>query len=161
MRRTVFALLAVSGFLLPATIYGARFKSTLKGIPEISVVVERLDRETPPEGITVDDIRAKAELRLRRNGVNVVNDSRHASLYIRLQCLPVGPTGASACDILVEAFQLVHLKFADRDSGAVTWDVASMLITHSRRDVLDEIENFVDEFSEDYLEVNPVRPTSH
>jgi hypothetical protein len=140
-------------------------RPTLRGLQGVEVAVERMAPEAERDGLTRSQVQTDVELRLRQAGIRVLSDEERRTtpgrpyLYIRVSTSKRSVGGLHAYSTDVELKQDAWLV-RDQDTkayGATTWQVAGVgsvggpRIREVREDVLD----YVDEFINAYLAVNP------
>lgn len=137
-------------------------RDTLRGIKTIQVVVLDISADAIKDGLTVQQIRTDVELRLRKAGVVVVDDlpksNRH--LTIMAACVKRAYEGTSvyAYDVTVSFDQPAITVSNNVLAVLSTWSVGSVGLAGSSnmsRFVRETIGNFVDEYINAYLSVNP------
>lgn len=133
-------------------------RKPLVGLKSFRVIIEDLDRDAISDGLTLQQLRTDAELRLRKAGITVKDEGGDAPyLYINLNAMK-GEDGLYAYSIVVQVNRLVMVKCPPEDFFyAVVWDknavgtVGALKI----RQVRDHINDVVDRFINDYLAANP------
>ena len=146
--------------LLSSAIQGLIFgqSEVLKGLQEVSVVVRYEQSATAKTGLfDSEDIKRDAQIRLRRAGVSVVEESDHA-LVISLKSL------ASCSDIQFSMQWEVQLEepvSISRRPGKVDYAATWMIrnFGYAGKDVLSSARQWVgdavDVFVNDWLKANP------
>jgi hypothetical protein len=123
------------------------------------VLVEDLDSQIERDGLSASQIKTDVELRLRRNGIKVDDNSRnYLDVFVKvLKAQPPGPRGyAYSIDVTV-----IQPALLERDKSpvplATTWQagVLGTLSPESLRDIRGFVLDYVDKFINDYLAVNP------
>jgi hypothetical protein len=141
----------------------AYMRVTLRGIKAVDVQVAPIEPEIENLGLRRDQIQTDVELELRRNRIPIARDSSGATghLYLVMNCLELSvPKGILACSVLLELIQDVRLM---RDPSitalAPTWNDGGIATGNVDRltDLRQTIRDFVDEFSNAYLEQNRQR----
>jgi len=125
---------------------------TLVGVSETHVLVE----ETLIADLPAEAIRASLELQLRKNGVPVSKTDK-CYLWVQVTALHDLKEPTSACSIVVQFRQQVTLPNGNR-CFASTWNRA-FVGKYGDRVIAVEVKrilsDFVDIFSNDWLEANP------
>lgn len=140
-------------------------RETLRGLPGVSVLVERMDPDAERDGVTQSHLQANVERRLRKAGIPVLtNQEQYATpgapyLYVNVSTLKSTElAGLYAYAIQVSLAQTVILE---RDPStittATTWNVGSVgMVGGARlRGIRDSLGDHVDHFINDFLAVNP------
>jgi hypothetical protein len=146
-------------------------KETLRGIKDMSVVIENLNPDIKRHGITVEKIRRDVELKLRMAGINVLSLKKEWSntkktvalapqFYVRVSTFHVPPSYGYALSIEISLKRWFEFE-ENKISRVTTWhDGAIGFIGETV--VASNIRNFVkdqvDGFLTDYLAVNPIKP---
>jgi hypothetical protein len=136
-------------------------RNSLRGLKGIYVLIEPLREEIVKDGLTMDDIRADVEDKLRLAGIPVL--SKEESLkepgraYLYIQETVSKPVGkVYVYNINVELNQEIYLV---RSPGVLcigaTWSTGGTGIAVTLRYIRDAIKKYIDEFSTAYLSVNP------
>jgi len=134
-------------------------RATLKGVSAFSVVVEGLDPDLERYGVTKKQLQTAVELRLRKAGLPVRDGVTLPYLYINVNSL-IHDDGTASISIRVEFKQAVRLE---RDptlsTMATTWDAGGVASYGVRRlrEIVNYIGDFVDQFVNDFLAMNPKR----
>lgn len=131
--------------------------SGLKVQPEtkIFVLVEKVEKESVKFGLTKELIVNKVELQLRRNGIPVgsMEDGLKSGIYLYVNC---GVTG-NAFSINVD-FERDVKYFVGNDVHSVTASTYHLggqgIHNNDSRWVIENILNFIDTFSNDFLRSN-------
>jgi hypothetical protein len=137
-------------------------RQSLKGLKGVQVLVESLEAEVEQGGLTKTSIQTDVELKLRQAGITVLTAAESMAapgspyLYINVNTQG-GPLYAFS--IRVELKQSVRL---DRDPsievyGVATWSAESVgtVGQDHLRDIRGPIKDYVDQFVNAYLSVNP------
>jgi hypothetical protein len=139
-------------------------RETLRGITEISVLVEYLPDEIEQEGLKREQIKRDIERRLQEAGLRVLPLTELATavgspyLYVSV-AMPTGPTINSAViTVSLTLKQLVHLSRAPiTELFATTWEgpVSEASSTANRiADIHSKLSDAVERFLIDYRAVN-------
>ena len=158
MRNWLTAVVVLGSILLTTAVALAQTdpeRDSLRGIGPIAVGVENMYPETERDGLTQRGLQTAVELRLRRNGIPLDDTFRY--FYVRVTTLKNDAGGFYAFNLTAELKQPVTAS-----NGVViiaaTWatpGLLGMVRTENLRDVRDDVLDAVDEFSNDYLAVNP------
>lgn len=130
-------------------------EDTLRGIGPIDVLVENMDLEDEQDGLTKQMLQTAVELRLRQNGIPI---DENASPYLNVNVNAMKhDTGLYALCIQVSLKQPVRLVTGLVTTRATTWDVGTVGIggANNLRQARDAVLDYIDQFSNDYLAVNP------
>ncbi len=152
-RAFLLAVLFTAG-LFPWSLNADREPRTLANKPRFAVIVESLDSDATRCGLTVPQVRTDVEIRLRRSGVVVVDQTTFGFLYVDISVLRTIP-GRCAYNIRVVFDQPAYLLDGGR-IVASTWDTGSLGVSPdtSGRDIRDALGDLVDQFVNDWLSVN-------
>jgi len=152
----VALLLLVS---LPAWADDLDQRATLQGLPGVTVMVDVLGPPYGRDALSVPDLQAAVEQRLRQRGIRVLTE---ASGLLLLKVTTVGDTGdAYAVHLALHLLQLVRLDrklHTPMQFFFSTWDEESLLQvapTDFPRVVRATAMTLVDQFITAYLEQNP------
>jgi hypothetical protein len=154
----------------PQVKYVEKQEDTLRGVPSVYVLVEKLDQAVEQMGLTRVALRTDAELQLRQYGLKVLDSDEWMAtptapdLYIKVNVMPLAedPIPFLAVSIEVRLDQQVWLV---RDPtvrcSAATWHTSTVWrIPRARLIAMREvIKDQVSKFINDYLAVNPKPPT--
>ena len=140
-------------------------RDTLRGLREISVLVEYLPDDVEREGLSQEQVKRGIEGRLRQAGLRVLTISEIAKSpgapYLYVAVYPVtGPSvNLNAYAIGLALKQLVQLsRNPSTEFFATTWEgpaLPSSFLAHKVLDIRSSITDAVERFIIDYLEVNP------
>ncbi len=130
--------------------------ASLKGIRSMHVVVEDLD-ETPP-GLTVQAMKTDVELKLRMAGIKLDPEVLPV-VYVHVTCIAVA--SRFACAIGFDFRRRVTSAENDWQGYATTWNTGGVLTCGSWcvANIRQSVKDYVDEFLNDYLSVNPRQPS--
>ena len=156
----IFLLLSV--VMIYADTYG---KESLRGLRGVNIMVESLQPDIEKDGLRKSSIKTDVELKLRMAGIKVLTKEEREKepgmpyLYVRVSSIK-RETGLHVFNIDVELGQLVLLA---RDPKiicyyATTWRTTGEIGTIGGvkvNQLRDSIKDRVDEFINDYLEMNP------
>jgi len=156
-------ILFFSFFFTDAVAQMVSERESLRGLDGVRVVVEPLSSDAKSGGLSESQLKTDTELRLRRNSVRVTQ-SPYPYLYVRVTALR--DTTASGRELgysavievsLVEKAMLIREPF--HTVSAETWSIthlnSSPDSSSNRQRVREVILDYVDEFSNDYLAMNP------
>ena len=140
-------------------------RDTLRGLREVSVLVEYLPDDVEREGLSQEQVKRGIEGRLRQAGLRVLTISEIAKSpgapYLYVAVYPVtGPSvNVNAYAIGLTLKQLVQLsRNPNTEFFATTWDgpahLSSLLVPRVL-DIRSAITDAVERFIIDYLEMNP------
>ncbi len=158
----VLALINLDSFVF--AIDDKHSRQTLRGIQIISVDVARLPPEIKQDGLTEDDLRADAELKLRMAGISVVSDldfltalyGEIASLEILANIIKYDKyVYGYVFNVEVRLSQGVYLARKPNLRTIVsTWDCAYVGTSRSLGRIRTLTRQLVDRFIKAYLSVN-------
>jgi hypothetical protein len=165
MRRSVLILL---GLMMCWPIVGFAFtadkRDTLRGLTEISVLVEYLPDDVEREGLSREHLQRDIEVRLGQAGLRVLTISEIANspgapyLYVAVYPITAPSVNSSAYAIGLALKQLVHLsRNPTTEFFATTWEGAAPPGSLSAPRVLDirtRILDAVGRFIIDYQAMN-------
>jgi hypothetical protein len=140
-------------------------RQSLKGLNGLGVLVEPLRADVEQGGLNRTSIQTDVELKLRQAGITVMTREESqatrggAYVYINVNTQSIPNRSLYAYSIHVNLCQNVRL---DRDPsiwivGATTWSVMAVGVVgrNMLRDIRDSIKDYVDQFINAYLSVNP------
>lgn len=156
MKRSV-AFLAVLLLTPKYRVHGPFELQTLKGLGEVSVLVESVDPKAVDIGLSIDQLKADVELRLRQSRIKVTDNAR-SWVYVRLSTLKMNEEPAWVFHIRLELDQAVHLDRNNLSAVAATWETGGIAIVDENRfvdTVRLNLRDDVDQFVNDYLAANP------
>ena len=165
MRLRVLMLLGLT-LCWPTVGFGftADKRDTLRGLKEISVLVEYLPDDVEREGLNREHLQRDIEVRLRQAGLHVLTISEVANLpgapYLYVAVYPIiGPSiNVNTYAVALTLKQLVQLsRNPSTELFATTWEGPIHLSSLSDSRVLDirsRIFDAVGRFIVDYLDVN-------
>ena len=165
MRRGVFILL---GLMLYWPVAGFAFtadkRDTLRGLTEISVLVEYLPDDVEREGLSREHLKRDIEVRLGQAGLRVLTLSEIANspgspyLYVAVYQIKPPSVNSNAYAIGVALKQLVHLsRNPPTEFFATTWEGAALpgsLSAPNVHDIRARIFDAVGRFIIDYQAMN-------
>lgn len=161
LRRYLLVTLLV---VLPTQAQDKDERRTLKGLQSIHVRV--LSRENGPlDAANLEVLRATAELRLRQNGIKVLDEpdvaQGHPVLTISFAFYDIGKSDSSiqgyAVNVLCQLEQDVHLDRNKSPARAFTWVRGVVGTTNSRalqNSTKDQVSELLDLFVNDLLAEN-------
>jgi hypothetical protein len=136
-------------------------RQTLQGIKGISVLVEDLTTDVD-RLLTVEQIRTDVELRLRKAGIKVLENS-FPILYVSANVMKgrseVEGLYIYSCNVTFE--QTVSVRANSVIALGTTWSVSSLGMVggdNMSRSVRNVVGDLVDDFLNAYLSVNGTRP---
>jgi hypothetical protein len=140
-------------------------RDTLRGLREVSVLVEYLPDDVEREGLSQEHLTRDIEVRLRQAGLRVLTISEIAKssgapyLYVAVYPLPGPSVNFNAYAIGLTLKQLVQLsRSPTTEFFATTWEGPAPLSSLSAPSVLDirtRLSDAVERFIIDYQAVNP------
>jgi len=140
-------------------------RDTLRGLREVSVLVEYLPDDVEREGLSREHLTRDIEVRLRQAGLRVLTISEIANspgapyLYVAIYPLPGPSANFNAYAIGLTLKQLVQLsRNPTTEFFATTWEgpaPPSSLSAPSVLDIRTRISDAVGRFIMDYQAVNP------
>jgi hypothetical protein len=140
-------------------------RDTLRGLREVSVLVEYLPDDVEREGLSREHLTRDIEVRLRQAGLRVLTISEIANspgapyLYVAVYLLPGPSANFNAYAIGLTLKQLVQLsRNPTTEFFATTWEgpaPPSSLSAPSVFDIRTRISDAVGRFIMDYQAVNP------
>ena len=142
-------------------------RKTLRGLPGVGVLVERIHPEAEQAGITRRQVQTEVEQRLREQGIRVLAQPEVLRAFGR-PSLAVNIQITSAENVPKELY-VVHITVAlkqhvllERNTAmpaveAATWEVAilGMVGRDAFQRVREDVANLVDRFIQAYRSVNP------
>lgn len=139
-------------------------KDTLEGLQGVPVIVYPFAPEVEKYGLSTQQLHTDVELRLRQNGIKVLSlTPEHTHLYLQITAKIRTDTPVVAYTILLDLMEVV---FLERDITKRCWaqvwstrGVGSVGIGKIES-IREKVKDCVDEFSNDYLAVNPTLPAS-
>ena len=153
--RVVLLFFVAITVAFPATAQSSK-RDALTGIGPIRVVIEGISLPSVDQGRLSDTmLQTAVELRLRQNDVPV-DDEVVPYLYVRVNAVTTGD-GLYGYGIDVELKTIVQIEATGREAWATIWDMGSAATIGGNhlRDLRDTVLDHVDQFSNDYLAVNP------
>ncbi len=171
MQRSFFLIVVVGCFLCPTNPLLADVnlgRETLRDIKCFSVSVERLDDDEIRDGISKSQLQTDIELRLRKEGITVVDHDDTTYFYapyLYLNCRLIKTENCGyVYNILLQLKQWVELSYGTQRSFccATTWGIGKIAIVSTEempRHIRDNVADAVDEFINDYLAENPKTTT--
>ena len=153
-------------FLLVAAWMGpclAQDRHSLAGLQGVGVVVDYTDQlvegKGSPIGLSKDDLKVAAELRLRRNGIRVLTGALPGVLEVGVESFC---PESCVFVIMLRLHQGVYLKRDPKRSfSAATWYRTTIVMGGTddplgfKRQISDGVGELVDDFSNDFLAENP------
>ena len=141
---------------------GESERNTLRGLKGIYVFVDKLKEELIRDGLTTDDLRTDAELKLRLKGIRVLSEQEWYKepggphLYIDINVLKLNPTKTYIFAISVSVKQGVSLiRSSDIEVFGITWSTWGVGISTELQDIRLRLEEDLDRFVRAYMSVNP------
>jgi hypothetical protein len=123
------------------------------------VAVENIAPELASTGITAAQIQTDVELRLRKSGIRVIDSNEAPYLYIQVTTIVPDGGGPWPFSIILTFNQEVTLQRTKAFSIGATWRTGGLSVLGSQKlhALRDHIADYVDQFVNDYLAVNPPR----
>ncbi len=144
--------IALAGFAVPAT---AQERDNLTGIGPVRVQIVDINPDAARDGLTTTMLQTTVELRLRQNSVPLDDAARP---YISVYLIVTKGGGLYAFSLSVSLLTAVQVVATGRITDAPIWtkdSVGTVGADNVRQFVREAVLNYVDEFSNDYLAVNP------
>lgn len=144
---------------------GESAKESLKGLPGVWVVVEKITPEAEADGLSESQIQTDVELVLRASGIRVLTMQEALATpsmpYLYIDVSTIKPTGKEfyAYSVSVELAQRVSLVNLKKKETiyAVTWSWS--MVGSSGKENLHQtrkfIEDMIKKFANDFLAANP------
>jgi hypothetical protein len=139
-------------------------QQSLKGLVGVHVVVENIPADLDGVGITVDNVKTKAELELRKAGIKVMTmkegfeTKAAAYLYVNLNMLEFDQGSRVCFSISVSLRQNVILSGGQTVYGS-TWDLGTVGVCgRSRASSMicnESLQPLLESFANDFLAANP------
>jgi hypothetical protein len=132
-------------------------RATLRGLPAVGVVIDKLDKELAHENLTQDALQSRMEKRLRNAGMPLGKD---ANVFLGLRVTQVrAKRGPVAVSISIGLYQPVVLS-RDRNIRSVTqtWEVVTTLLAEPKvlfEASMTSVDELTDLFVTAYQAVNP------
>ena len=146
---------ACVGFAVPAWGQDAHERDNLTDLREVNVVVGDLDPDAEAAGLDRRDLEAAIERQLEDRGVPLGSSRSGGDLYVKIDTFR-GSTGLYAYCVEVSVQQLVTIEGNQLRTLADIWEVASLgtVGTANLPEIARVVEEIVDLFADDYLEIN-------
>ena len=157
MRTWPAAVVVLGSIFFPVAVVHTQsdaHRETLRGIGPVRVAIERMNPDAERDGLTEQSLKTTVELRLRQNGIPL-GDVASPFLYVRVSTRERGDLYAYSID--AELRQLVTVPNG-RMVIAPTWFIAGLIGSvgsNNLQNLRDSVLDGVDEFSNDYLAMNP------
>jgi len=143
-------------------------RATLKGLEGVWVLIEEPDQETIAGGLTREQLETDTELRLRKVGIKVLTFDEAARtpgrprLYVNVTTIK----SDGGFYVYYGSVALIQSALLERNQNiqtlmAETWSTGSVGIVGESgmaQGVRGRVGDFVDEFINAYLSVNPITP---
>ena len=165
--RLMVVVVLLSGLGSQAWAAESRLDS-LKGVKNLSVLVEHLNDKAKEAGLTNEDLQTTAELRLRAAGITVISDAEALAskewipyIYVDVNLMKIPDREQYAYSIVVECMQAARVISNKAFTIAVTWDTKGMGVSGSSRTkqtIKEKVADLCDKFANDFLSVNPKTP---
>jgi hypothetical protein len=139
-------------------------RESLRGIKQFYVVVENLDSAAVDDGLNEDQMKVAVELRLRKAGLQLVEDHASADfrcLYVDIDLFKAKDSALYAHHISVEFRQPITVDSNRARLLASTWSATTFGTVGSVNmvtGVRNAVGALVDTFLNAYLSVNPPKP---
>jgi hypothetical protein len=155
-------------------------RETLRGVTSLYVVIEGITPELEQSGLSAKQLKADAEIQLRKAGINVISkmekrespESYPAGLYVRINSLKSDMLKSGfdidyyAISISVELIQrclpLTKINIdpsyvSSHSTLACTWSTNNIYLAGEERliDIRDCVQELVGHFIDAYVSVNP------
>ncbi len=164
----MYKILMVLFLLIPSSVLAQTDSEveSLKGLKGVNVLVEVLNPDIEADGLSIDNIQTDVELKLRLAGIKVLTRQEMLKepgspyLYVNVNSHKI-ESGTYSFNIMVSLKQGVYLECDSsiRIFGVTTWNNATIggvtRLQNVSNFIRDGIKDFVDEFINDYLSVNP------
>ena len=165
MRRSLLALFVLMLWWPgEASAFTADKRDTLRGLTELSVLVEYLPDEIERDGLNRDQLKHDIELRLRGAGLRVLTTAETAKapgapyLYLMVYAVTSPSINLQGYGVVLVLKQLVQLsRFPATELFATTWDgpaLPSVLGPPKAGEIRSRIFDAVERFLIDYQAVN-------
>ncbi|HEV8716098.1 MAG TPA: hypothetical protein VGX03_25140 [Candidatus Binatia bacterium] len=167
MKKSTVAIIVVGLWLCAAassSFAEADFqRETLRGLPGVWVVVEKLPAELEQSGLTQGQVQTDAEDRLRKAGITILTQEECWQtpgmpwLYITVALLKAGTTTYAATVGAVLNQEITLTRNPQIKAFGSTWDAGvhlGAIGTESLATVRDSVGSLVDKFIADYQAVN-------
>jgi hypothetical protein len=131
-------------------------RATLRGLPAVSVVIDKLDKELAHENLTQDALQSRMEKRLQNAGMPLGKD---ANVFLALRVMQVrDKRGPVAVSISIGLYQPVVLS-RDKNIRSVTqtWEVVTTLMAEPKvlyEASMSSVDELTDRFVAAYQSVN-------
>ena len=132
-------------------------RDSLAGIGPVSVGIENIEPNAQRDGLTRELLQTAIELRFRQNSIPI-GEEPFPYLYVRVNALKLESRPSYVYSVEVSLVQNVQTVRAGLFVNARTWHhagIVGIISAADLRDVRDSVLDMVDEFSNDYLAVNP------
>jgi len=141
-------------------VYSFNKYEVLKGIKEIKVVAYSESEDLKKRGLSVDDLQAKVELRLRESGVNVVEKTSAESIGLYIGIEGFQTTAALYCFIVnVSAKDSVRLMHTENTIAILVplWMQSTYGVVEAKNisSLKDRAVSLAERFLNDYWKANP------
>lgn len=161
MKRTFAVTLSLS-LLARAALAETSGRETLRGVVQVSVLVEGLSHEAEVAGLTAQLLKTDIELRLRHSRVALSDSDDESLLCFRVAAEQLADGRRWAYTVLVSYRQPVTLVRNKAWCVAETWHAAGVIALASPakfvQTVRSHVGNVTDEFIGDYLAMNSNSP---
>jgi hypothetical protein len=140
-------------------------RRTLRGLQGVNVLIESVQFELGQAGLSVQQLQADVELRLRHAGIPILTLAERGRvpgqpvLYITVK-IELGFDGLTAFSIDVELNQMASLEIDTAPAVVATWSVGSVGTVDTARlySIRDRVRDKGDDFINAYFSIHP-RPT--
>ena len=138
-------------------------RGSLRGLPGVQVVIENIAKDAEEDGLSGDTIRTAVELILRSSGIQVLTKEERiatltaAGLYVKAYTTK-NNAGLYGYHIGVSLRQRVSLLPSPKNTMyAPTWErqIGGTVGARYIKTIVEDIEEIVKAFANDFLAVNP------
>ncbi len=160
----VCALVAITPASAQKVITTTDAKTSLKGLPGVYVLVEKIKPDVEKAGLKASDVLADVERQLRSSGTRVLTESEMQKataspiLYVNVNTVN-SSTGFYGVDVRVTLMQNVILH-SGPDIAAETWEVSTVSVLREAElpTVREIVKDRVAEFLKDWLAAHLAAP---
>ena len=166
MQYVVIAMLFLTSLDLdPAQAAGDLERETLRGLPGVNLLIEKINPGAQADGLSPERIQTAAELILRSSDIRVLTQKEMLDspaspyLYVKVSTSknPIGLYSYCVTAVLSQGVFLAHRP--QERTHAITWGARGIIGSVGKTNLGDsltpEVEELVKEFANDFLAVNP------